>query len=115
VNGEYQLQTRLDGRWTPMYQISLAEQTAADWEMANWYVSTSPNSMFTNTLMVARSTAHGRYALRNNRLRIYRDDGTTDERIIGSAGELIETLRGDFNLKLPPSEELTAIASIAGV
>lgn len=110
---EFQLQARLDGRWTAMYQFSLADEAPSDWEMANWFVSTSPDSIFTNTLIVARPAADRRYALRNNRLRIHRADGTTEQRLISSADELTGVLRGEFNLKV--SEDLAAIMPIAGV
>ena len=99
-----------------MYQFALADEASSDWEMANWFVSTCPDSIFTRTLIVARPAAAGvRYALRNNRLRIYRADGSTEQRLIASADELAETLRGPFNLRLPPAEELARITVIAGL
>ncbi len=110
---EFQLQARLDGRWTAMYQFALADEAPSDWEMANWFISTSPDSIFTRTLIVARPAGDRRYALRNNRLRIHRADGTTEQRLLSSADELTGVLRGEFNLKM--SKDLAAIMPIAGV
>lgn len=115
VVDEFQLQARVDGEWAPMYQFSLADQAPADWEMANWFISTSPASVFTHTLIVARPTAECRYALRNNRLRLYRADGGTEERVLASADELAGVLGDTFNLTLPPRDELAAIMAVAGV
>ncbi len=115
VGAEFQLQARLDCQWTAMYQFSLAEQAPADWDMANWFISTSPDSIFTQTLIVARPVGDSRHALRNNRLRVYRPDGTTEQRLLSSPGELADVLRHDFSLMLPPAEELADILSIAGV
>jgi N-hydroxyarylamine O-acetyltransferase len=112
---EFQLQARLDGQWTAMYQFSLAEQAPADWDMANWFMSTSPDSIFTKTLIVARPVGESRHALRNNRLRVYRADGTTEQRLIASADELLGVLRGGFDLRLPSADELAGIMKIAGV
>lgn len=115
IGDEFQIQARIDGEWGPMYQFSLAHEAPADWEMANWFISTSPASVFTNTLIVARPAADCRYALRNNRLRIYRTDGSTEERVIASAEELTGVLRDTFNLTLPPADELAGIMAVAGV
>jgi N-hydroxyarylamine O-acetyltransferase len=115
VDSEFQVQANLDDRWTAMYQFSLAEEAPADWEMANWFISTSPDSIFTNTLIVARPIGDSRYALRNNRLRVHRADGTTEQRLMSSPDELADVLRRDFNLKLPPAGDLAGIMSIAGL
>jgi N-hydroxyarylamine O-acetyltransferase len=111
---EFQVQARLDGCWTAMYQLSLAAEAPSDWEMANWFVSTSPDSIFTTTLIVARPAGEHRYALRNNRFREYRADGTTEQRLIANADELVLVLRNEFKLNLPPSAELAGVISIAG-
>jgi N-hydroxyarylamine O-acetyltransferase len=115
ANDEFQLQAKLDGQWSAMYQFALADEAPADWEMANWFIATSPDSIFTKALIVARPASDRRYALRNNRLRIHHADGSTEQRMIASSNELFSVLRGEFNLKLPDHGELDAIAAVAGV
>jgi len=113
---EFQLQAKLDGHWTAMYQFSLSDEDVSDWEMANWFISTSPDSIFTKTLIVARPAAEGiRYALRNNRLRTYHSDGSIEQRTLTSADELFGVLRGEFNLKLSGDSELATVAAFASV
>ncbi len=48
------LQLRLDDRWETMYQFTLAAQTRVDFEVANWFTSTHPRSLFTQNLVVCR-------------------------------------------------------------
>ena len=116
ANDEFQLQAKLDGQWSAMYQFALADERApADWEMANWFIATSPDSIFTKALILARPASDRRYALRNNRLRIHHADGSTEQRMIASSNELFSVLHGEFNLKLPDHGELDAIAAVAGV
>jgi N-hydroxyarylamine O-acetyltransferase len=98
---EFQLQAKLAETWTAIYQISIEEQAPADWELANWYTSTHPDSVFTRNLMAARSAGDRRYGLFNNVLSIRRPDGTTERHVIETQGELGSVLRNDFNIKLP--------------
>ena len=100
IGSEFQMQTRLEGTWSPIYQLSLQEQTHSDWEAANWYTSTHPESRFTRGLMAARCDEHCRYGLFNMDLRVYRE-GSTERRRLKSAPELVAVLRDTFRMKLP--------------
>jgi N-hydroxyarylamine O-acetyltransferase len=112
---EYQLQAQISGEWSPLYQFNLAEQSPADLDTANWFVSTSPNSIFTKTLMAALPLADRRYALRNNRLSVYSTGGIVQHDQITSSDELAKVLRRTFSLKIPDDIDLSAIAAVAGV
>ena len=105
IGDEYQVQARIEATWSAMYQFSLAEQAPADWDMANWFMSTSPDSIFTSTLIAARPYGGARYTLRNNRLRIHRPDGTSEQRQIATFSELCGVLRRDFAINLAPAHE----------
>jgi N-hydroxyarylamine O-acetyltransferase len=98
---EFQLETLLCGTWRALYQLSLREQTPAEWEVANWYASTHPDSIFTKSLMAARSVGGSRYALLDNRFRVYRGDGSIEESIIATPEHLGRVLRNDFNINVP--------------
>ncbi len=115
MHEEFQIQAKIDGDWHPLFQLSLAEQAAADWDSANWFISTSPESIFTRTLMAALPLADHRYTLRNNRLSLHRRGGVSEHRIISSADELIDVLRQTFHLNIPKGADLSAIASVAGL
>lgn len=111
---EFQVQARIDGNWSAMYQLSLANADVSDWEVANWFMSTSPDSIFATSLIVARPSGDRRYALRNNRLRIHHADGSSEQRLLNNSDELFSVLRGEFGLALT-GEEAAGIASAAGV
>jgi N-hydroxyarylamine O-acetyltransferase len=100
-NDEFQLQTLLAGTWRALYQLSLQEQTPAEWEVANRYTSTHPDSIFTKSLMAARSVGESRYALLDNRFRVYRGDGSIEQSTIATPEYLGSVLRNDFKINLP--------------
>jgi N-hydroxyarylamine O-acetyltransferase len=110
---EFQLQVKLAGIWKDLYQFSLQDQTPADWEMAHWYTATHPDSLFTKILTAARAAGDCRFALRDNRFRIYHPDGSTEQRVIATPDDLSSVLRNKFNIKLPRGCEHT-LSSAAG-
>jgi N-hydroxyarylamine O-acetyltransferase len=94
-----------------MYVFDLAPQLASDYQLGNWYTSTSLNVPFTTTLVMERVGRDRRYRLVNGRLIIEGRDGEpAAERVLGSAAELSEVLDGIFNVVPPaPVEELFAV------
>lgn len=105
IGDELQLQVKTRHGWEPVYQLSLHEQTAADWEMASWYTSTSPQSRFTSTLIAARPVGDRRYGLLDNALSSHLADGTTERRVLHTPRELESVLRDDFGIRLPEGLE----------
>jgi len=100
IGEEFQLQVKLR-EWAPIYQLSLEPKAPIDWEVANWYTSTNPKSVFTNSLMVARPVGDRRLGLLNNDLRIHHRDGRTERRMLVTPEELAAVLRDDFAIRLP--------------
>jgi N-hydroxyarylamine O-acetyltransferase len=98
---EFAMQALLNGTWRELYQLTLAEELPVDWEVANWYASTHPDSIFTRSLMVTRSEGDARYALLDDRFRIYRPGGLIEQRIMATPEELAALLEGEFAIKLP--------------
>ncbi|SKB89159.1 arylamine N-acetyltransferase family protein [Sphingopyxis flava] len=89
------------GDWLPVYVIDEAVPPAIDYTVANWYTSTHPDSHFRHQLIVARTTAEARYALRDNRLTIRRANGATERRFL--AADAIEVALGElFGLPARP-------------
>jgi N-hydroxyarylamine O-acetyltransferase len=64
-----------------LYEFSGAPHTAADVEMANWFTSTHPASIFRNTLTIQRTTAEERLILRPRGITRYRDGVRTETAI----------------------------------
>ncbi len=102
----YIMQVYINQQWKPLYCFDLQEQQLPDYEASNWYVSTHPNSLFTNTLLAARPSLNCRYALRNNQLRVHYLDGSTQRRVLATETELRAVLEDDFCLNLGAIDNL---------
>jgi N-hydroxyarylamine O-acetyltransferase len=99
--GQWVLQSLHAGSWTDLYAFSLEPQELVDFEMANHYTSTYPDSRFVQTLTVQLPTPQARTALRNRELIV--DDGkTVTSRTLAGETELLEVLSEVFGLRLPP-------------
>lgn len=105
---QFVLQSRRAGQWRDLYVFSLDRQERADYEMANYWISTHPTSRFVQTLTAQRPTPEARFILRNRELTIDRgDDVTTRE--LRDITELRAVLDSHFLLQLPPGTALPTI------
>jgi N-hydroxyarylamine O-acetyltransferase len=109
AGSEFMLQVEIGGSWQSMYRFDLQEQFQVDYEIANWYQCTSPNSYFTANLMAARPVPGVRYALRNNELSVHRLGGPSERRLLRTPAELRRTLTDTFGLTLPGGAGLDAL------
>jgi N-hydroxyarylamine O-acetyltransferase len=102
-DGLVTLQAKLASHWQDVYRFTLEPQFPIDFEVANWFTSTHPNSRFRNVLMVQRLTPKGRVSLLNRRLVRRFADGRVEEAMITDARELKRTLKTEFDL-VPPAD-----------
>lgn len=100
-NGAYVLAGLTEGAWRPMYRFDLQPQLASDYAMANWYVSTFPESHFVTRLGVARVTPTGRLTLRGAELAVHDLRSGTARTRIESVAALKEVLTEQFLIRLP--------------
>jgi N-hydroxyarylamine O-acetyltransferase len=105
-NELFRLQTKIRDEWKTLYRFGLQEQFQPDYEVANWYTSTNPNSHFTSNLIAARPAPGCRYALRNTELSIHHTDGASEQRQLSTVSELKAALVDIFGLSLPAGPEL---------
>ena len=109
----FRLQAMLGDAWRTLYVFDLQKQLPIDFEVANHYVSTHPDSFFLTTLIAARPAAKCRYGLFNNELTVRPAAGATDRRTLQSVGELRDALTDVFGINLPDDPELrTALARV---
>ena len=94
--------------WRDMYVFDLQPQIQADYELGNWFTSTSPLVPFTSRLILERIAGDRRYKLVNRVLSTeLRDGEVASERTLRSAGELGEVLRDTFKVTPPvPVEQI---------
>lgn len=98
-NGVHTLITLLGGEWKELYRFTLEEIQEADFDMANWYLTTHPDSKFVNNLIASRLTSEGRYSLHNCQLNFYSHQGDKDSTNLNSTSELITCLNDIFGLQ----------------
>jgi N-hydroxyarylamine O-acetyltransferase len=109
IDNEFIEQVKIGGHWVSLYRFDLTEQLLPDYEMANWYLSTHPDSRFVTGLLAARPASDRRYALLNNQLTVHYRDGGRDRRLLTGVADMRETLEQAFHLVLPDAPELDAV------
>jgi N-hydroxyarylamine O-acetyltransferase len=95
------LQTVQEGDWTDLYSFSMEPQEAADYEMANYYVSTHPDSQFVRALTIQRATPEERHALRGSEYTLDRGDQVI-RRALGDIHDLETFIAETFGVTPPP-------------
>lgn len=97
---DFALQIFRENAWKTLYIFDLRPQEREHYEVANWFTSTHPDSIFTNHLMLS-IVGHGcRYGLYDNRLSIHYPNQPSERKILETPTEIRTTLEQIFNLKL---------------
>lgn len=101
-DGGYCLQTYISDQWKELYRFTLQAVQEADFEVANWYLTTHPDSTFQKRLIVSKMTTDGRYSLNNQELNFYPHDSDQEKttHTLSSAQEVIRCLRDTFGIKV---------------
>jgi len=103
--GVHGLQALRDGTPSDLYAFTLEAQYAVDFELANWYTSTHPQSRFVQVLTAQRLAIDRRLALRG--FELTEDDGSAVRtRMLADAGEQRRALVDTFGIALPDNVEL---------
>ncbi|VVM07984.1 arylamine N-acetyltransferase [Methylacidimicrobium cyclopophantes] len=103
------IQVLLRGLWESLYQFDLQPQLPVDYEIANWYLCSHPDSRFRKELIAARPDIGCRYALRNNELTIHRIGGESERRRLVSGAEIRRALETWFRLTLPEEQTVAPL------
>ncbi|HUL05886.1 MAG TPA: arylamine N-acetyltransferase [Candidatus Acidoferrum sp.] len=107
-DGVFLKQAKLGGAWKPLHRFDLQPQLPPDYEVANWYVSTHPESRFVKNLTVAMPAPGRRYALFNRDFTVHHLDGPSEQRRLSGAREIRGVLEEVFGLTMPADPELDA-------
>src|SRR5262249_27722342 len=97
--GEAILQSRWDERMEDLYAFVPEPRFPIDFEVANWFTSTWPESGFRKTLTVQKPLPGARHILRRLTYTV-RSGGSIQTREIARS-ELPHVLRGTFGIDLP--------------
>ena len=86
----------------------------AEYEIANWFTGTHPQSPYVNNMIAARpGPDRTRLTLFNARFTVRHPSGRADRRILESEEEFRRVLANDFGLRLSDDELKTALAHVA--
>lgn len=97
-DGEIELQARLDGDWARLYHFLPQKQLPIDYEQANWFTATHPESLFTNHLLMARPEPDRRYALFDREFTVRHRNGRIERRSLADAADLAYVLARCFRI-----------------
>jgi N-hydroxyarylamine O-acetyltransferase len=101
------LQWARDGGWQDLYAIEPGEPADIDFEMANWFTSTWPESGFVQTMTAQRATPEARYTLRNYTFTEDSRDASFTQTL--RRDEIAPVLRRVFGLDVPDGARFRAL------
>jgi N-hydroxyarylamine O-acetyltransferase len=104
----YILQALVNGAWTRVYRFDLDPQYDADYEMANYFVSAYPQSIFLHNLLAARLAPGKRFGLFNRRFSAHDEREGSDHRELQSVADLRRVLENELGIRLPDDAGLDA-------
>lgn len=110
----FTLEAQRGGAWQSLYHFTLEPQEAIDYEVANWFTSTHPQSLFRNHLLAARTTADGHHTLFDDRFAVRRGDGASQRRQIRDGADLARALEEHFGIALSAAELAPVAARVLG-
>lgn len=105
------LQLRRAAGWKDVYRFTLEPQLPIDYEVANWYTSAHPASLFRSNLLMERLTPRARISLFNTRLVRQHADGRVEEEALTGPDALARALAVDFDLA-PPADAAMLFARL---
>ncbi|OYV87057.1 MAG: hypothetical protein B7Z73_10705 [Planctomycetia bacterium 21-64-5] len=108
--GFWVLESLRDATWQALYIFTLEPHYPIDFEMANHYVSTHPNSRFVQTLAVQRQTPDACYLLRNRDLTVI-GEGQSEVRGGLDDAALLSVLAETFGLVFPPGTKFRCLSA----
>ena len=95
----FTLEVQLNNTWQEMYSFTLDQQMQPDYEMANWFVATHPESRFVNNLIAGRVDTDGRHALQNRHYTRYYVNKPSQKSELSSVDAMRTLLHEQFRIE----------------
>ncbi|WP_141689965.1 arylamine N-acetyltransferase family protein [Acinetobacter celticus] len=109
---KFMVQAYVKDVWVNVYAFNPEQAVAeSDLIIANWYISTSPKSIFTQNLMLSIIKNNERISLNNNVLRIHSKSGSTKKELI-TLDDYQTTLKSVFNINIEQIDMLEIVHKI---
>jgi N-hydroxyarylamine O-acetyltransferase len=109
------LQARLGHAWENLWRLCSHAAVDADFEVANWFTATNPNSLFRTNMIAARPGPDGtRHTFLNGRVTVRRPDGSAEREDLIEDGAIADVLATTFGLTLASDDIRAALRELAG-
>lgn len=108
TEGDHILEARVREEWKALYRFDLQPQHRVDYEVANWFLATHPESHFVKGLMVARAAEGKRFTLAERRFTTRMLNGDIEQRELMSVAELRAVLENVFDIRVPAGRNVDA-------
>ena len=109
---KFMVQAYVKDVWVNVYAFNPEQEVAeSDLIIANWYISTSPKSIFTQNLMLSIIRNNERMSLNNNVLRTHGKSGSTKKELI-TLDDYQTTLKSVFNINIEQIDMLKIVDKI---
>lgn len=113
MGDELTLQSQLGDKWEHIYRVVPHPRFDAEYEIANWYTGSHPDSPYLNNIIAARpGLERTRLTLFNARLNIRDDAGRVERRLLDGESEYREVLEKLFGVFLTDGELRAALAAV---
>jgi N-hydroxyarylamine O-acetyltransferase len=99
-DGAFDLEFQASDAWAKVYRFTLRRAEWIDYEVANWFTASHPDSFTANNLIVCRALPQGLVTLFNDTLTERTVDGHGTVRKIASAGALADELTARFGIDI---------------
>ena len=109
---KFMVQAYVKDVWVNVYAFNPEQAVAeSDLIIANWYISTSPKSIFTQNSMLSIVKNNERISLNNNVLRTHGKSGSTKKELI-TLDDYQTTLKSVFNINIKQIDMLKIVHKI---
>jgi N-hydroxyarylamine O-acetyltransferase len=111
MGDELTLQCRLGDRWEHIYRVVSLPRVDAEYEIANWFTASHPQSPYLNNIIAARPGPNRtRLTLFNARFNVRHATGQVERRMLQGEAEFRAVLTDAFGVHLSHDELTTALA-----
>jgi N-hydroxyarylamine O-acetyltransferase len=113
MGDELTLPSKLGDRWEHIYRVVSLPRVDAEYEMANWFTGSHPQSPYLNNMIAARPGPNKtRLTLFNARFNVRHASGQVERRTLQDEAEYRSVLANEFGLKLSDGDLRTALAHV---
>jgi N-hydroxyarylamine O-acetyltransferase len=103
IGSELVLQAKLGDTWENLWRLCSHTVVGADYEVANWFTATYPESVFVSNMIAARpGSGAARHTFLNGRVSLRLADGTVERQELVDDASIADVLVATFGIVMSP-------------